>query len=596
MIEKENTVNTIIDTMNADIAQLNIWMRLSHRRVLRSIRETGAVPAGLIRQTESPVVTEHGAQLGYVNYAGFTAGQNAFLKSLPAANVQENLCRCCLGFVDRLVRTLVVDSNGNLWPYLQAFSDEEQAALDVELGQYTNTVTYLVIENALTLERAKTGQPFEYAQYDFNQPANERKRDGVVFGHFDMDISLNEVTMRPAEETYATVYHHHERLIDARFLGLSTNWDAAKQVFEACGRPTLVTFVQEFQKLQQVLKGISDYAVDARQMAVISNNIHLAVQYPNSMTWQVLADLSNKATVEDLKNYTVTVMAKVDPAKYRRATVEASEAELQAALKDLTDRGLLPALERRMALITDIADSAWLVRKEIKDDAATSNVIQQLINDKAPKGKIAAKITNGKVLSLATACKRIEEADEVYVEVNNMSVGWRAVSHQTTAVHPDSPAVLKTDDGTETGSKFAGYAHRGGHDWSSITAQEPGLYRIAGLVGHVSTLNGGSEYGVSADETVRSLVFAKGRTSIMEHTGLFSENLKSDMHRHRRVIEDINNKVLYKAKAALNADTRHLQSGLLSTVSLLGMCEAAGLSLVLGKDGIYTRHHVIDVE
>lgn len=591
-----NTENTAIDTINADTAQLNIWLRLSHRRVLRSIRETGAEPVGLIRQTNSPVVTEYGAQLGYVNYAGFTAGQNAFLKSLPEANRQENLCRCCLGFVDRLVRTLVVDSTGALWPYLQEFSVSEEAELGVELGQYATTANYLVIENSLTLERAEAGHEFEYVSYDLNQSESVRKRDNVAFSHFDLDIALNEVTMRPAEETRATVYHHYERLIVADFLCLNTNWGAAKQVFEACGRLTLATVVQDFQKLQQVLKGISDYAVDARRMAVVSNNIHLAVQYPNCVTWQVLVDLSDKANVEDLKNYTMTVMTKVDPAKYRRATVEASDAELQAALKDLTDRGLMPALERRMALITDIADSAWLVRKEIKDDVAAGNVIQQLINDKAPKSKIAAKITQGKVLSLATACKRIEEADEVYVAVSNKTVSWRAVAHQTTAVRPDSPAVLKTDDGTETGSKFAGYAHRGAHDWSSITAQEPGLYRIAGLVGHVSTLNGGSEYGVGADEPVRNLVFAKGRTSMMEHTGLFSENLKSDMHRHRRVIEDINKKVLDEVMAVKNTGTYHMQSGLLSTVNLLAMCEAAGLSLVLGKDGVYTRHHVIDAE
>lgn len=591
-----NTENNAIDTMNADILQLNTWLRLSHRRVLRTIRASGAEPVGLIRQVESPIVTEYGAQLGYVAFTGFTAGQNAFLKSLPEVNRQENLCRCCLGFVDRIVRTLVVDSTGALWPYLQAFSTEEEAELGLELGQYAATSNILVIENGLTLNRAESGHQFEYVHYDLNQSESERKRDGALFSHFDLDIALNEVTMRPAEETYATVHHHFERLINARFLGLNTNWDAAKQVFETCGRATLAAFVQDFQKLQQALKGISDYAVDARRMAVVSNNIHLAVQYPNSMTWQVLDDLSDKANVEDLKNYTMTVMAKVDPAKYRRATVEASEAELQTALKDLTDRGLMPALERRMALITDIADSAWLVRKEIKDDAATGDVFQQLINSKAPKSKIAAKITQGKVLSLATACKRIEEADEVYVAVSNKTASWRAVAHQTIAVHPDSPAVLKTDDGTETGSKFAGYVHRGPHDWSSITAQEPGLYRIAGLVGHVSTLNGGSEYGVGADEPVRNLVFAKGRTSIMEHTGLFSENLKSDMHRHRRVIEDINNKVLDEVMAVKNAGTHHMQSGLLSTVNLLGMCEAAGLSLVLGKDGVYTSHLVIDAE
>jgi len=577
-----------IDTMNRDVVQLNAWLDKSHRRLLKTIVESGARPAGLIRQIESPIVTEYGAQLGYVTYTGFTAGQNALLKSLPEVNVQENLCRCCLDTVDRLVRTLVVDTNGKLWPYLQEFTSEEAAELGLDLGQYANSANSLVIENSLTLERAEAGtEEFEYVQFDLTRRPDFRRRDGVAFKHIEIGFFVVEPTMFAGAQTIGRVGHEYDRLMCSRFLGVKTNWAAAKQVFEACGRVNMAETVDDFSHLIDVLSGISGVSKVGRRKAVISAQLYLTLQYPSGMVWKVIEDLSDPKNVENLKSYTMSIMALLDTLKYRRATVEASERELKMALKQLTDRGLLSALERRMAAHADISDTAWLVRKPVTD-GVKPNVIQQLIAEKAEKTDIVSKIVSGKPLSVQTALNRMAEADEIYVQVAQNKANWVCVSHITTAVDPTSGAILNTDDGTEKGSKFSGYSMRGVSHWHEMTDSGPGLYRIEGVLGHISTFNGGPEHGAAEGDSHEYLVFANGRDTPMLHTGLFSEVVRSDLHAHRRVFEDINNRLL----SAPGANVKDA----LMVLRLQYCCGDSGIHLVIGKGGAYTSHEVIDVE
>ena len=277
----------------------------------------------------------------------------------------EHDCSCCRQFIKTIGNVVAVDSNGQL-----------VSIWDVKLP---DEPSYQAVANALStfVKSAKIRDVFKHYEKHVGTDRNfEQLTTGQrTWDHFFVNLPAEHVMRRYDIGTYLG---QRRAAYDVTVRGLTEITDEAVQtVRELIEQGSLyrgeehLTTVKEFTKLKKEFnKASSDTRDNFVWGLVASGNFYGMAR--NTVIGTLLVDLSEG---KDLEYAVKSFEQKVAPANYKRPTALITQGMIDKAKETITQLGLLSALDRRHARLSDLDVNDILfadreARKAITGDGA----------------------------------------------------------------------------------------------------------------------------------------------------------------------------------------------------------------------------------
>lgn len=271
-----------------------------------------------------------------------------YLSAFPIRYLQENTCNCCKSFIRQFGGIVSIDGNNvvSIWDNIEA--DEEYSASIKALSEYIHS---LPITDVFLVKESKLGT-----------------KQAGGFNHFYLDNDRKFMNNYPdkVKGELRTQFQTLKRALD------ELSKDSVDTVLEFIETGVLYRgneykgIVVEFSKLKNQYETLSDDK--AKILFSWKNSTNPVVsKIRNTAIGTLLVDLSEGLDEEQAVSKYERVVA---PTNYKRTSSLATPKQIEAAKKDLQEKGLLGSLQRRKAISTDIpvANSIFLDRSSnIKD-------------------------------------------------------------------------------------------------------------------------------------------------------------------------------------------------------------------------------------
>lgn len=429
----------------------------------------------------------------------------AYLSGFTADDRQHHNCSACRHFIKQYGGVVVVNDTGRTLP---AFFDAPRAG-----QEHYNRATQNLF---MVVERAKIVSGFKAHQSLIGTPVTG------PWSHFHICLNAEHVE-RPSSVTESYVVRTRENFkAVSRFLG-ETKKETLQTAVALLKTDALYRSEKALGAAEWLLKL---YDIKNRNLRWVE--IAKAPEgfcHPRaSIIGSLIEDIESGFDLDTVKR---RFDDKMHPLKYQRPQAAPKAGAIDQAEKLFKELGLESALKRRFARVEEV-DAIWrpnprkvdsrdgifaAIRKEVKAGRITS--IQ----------KITAERFVAEVLPIA-------EKIEVPIPSHGDFVGI------LTAEDPDAKPILQWDPVGDRRNPFSWFQYHGGspaHKWSLT-----GTASVTAIVRHPSTWWGGQ---VKNNDAGFVFLLSGARHTGMKYLGLFPENLKSELHGVRSVIEAYSNKV-----------------------------------------------------
>lgn len=268
--------------------------------------------------------------------AAYPAGSNPIYKTRT-----EHDCSCCKNFVRNLGRVVSIDGGRvrTVWEV-------------TDLG-------YPFAEVAAAMDAHVRAQPivsiFRSKEPSYGAESTRQLLEGGTikrWDHFHGKVAAAHLTSSPDEArgTFNTAAHVFRRGLD------ELKPDALQSVADLIAAKALyrgeehLPAVTAFRALQRDYLALND--PQARAMFVLANATSAGARFRNTVIGTLVQDLSDGV---DLEQAVRSFETKVAPTNYKRTTALITPRMVQDAMKTVEELGLEPALQRRLARLSDIA-------------------------------------------------------------------------------------------------------------------------------------------------------------------------------------------------------------------------------------------------
>lgn len=437
-----------------------------------------------------------------------------YLDSFQGQYRQHHNCHACKNFIQRFGNLVTIDEHGNVTSAIWHTDDAPPHYL-VAVGDMARRV-----------RNAKITGVFYSSDKVWGQPKTGQWRHLSVTPPKAM---LHTDRLLDAHQAMAAKRHDFETLERALISFSEEQLKVAMQIVssDALYRNEKVKGVVDF--LFNLKMAINTAPVHKRRAGLWLSVASAPVGYchpRSSMVGTLLEDIEAGLPFEDIKR---KFAAKMHPLKYQRPQAAPKAGNIAAAEQVVERLGIAPSLQRRFAMVEDLA-TVWTPRTSAAEINATKLGVFGHIEAKKeppqhrPMGGIAANTMTWVKFRDTVLPEAIEI--RVSVPMTGNFIGM------TTAVDPDAPPILQWDHPDQR-YPVGWYVYSGGSramQWGLTV----GFHRVTAL-----TLNPAHAHGRPAENHKPGLVAiiegAEDRQS--PSMCIFPETLKSELHSIRSTIE-----------------------------------------------------------
>lgn len=277
--------------------------------------------------------------------SSFPVGTNPIYKTRT-----EHDCSCCKNFVRNLGRVVSI-SDGTVrtvW---------DVQGLEYPFNEVAASMAAFVRSQPITSIFRTKGPSYGA------ESTRQLLEDGTVkrWNHFHGKVAFTHLNTSPDESrgTFNTAAHVFRRGLE------ELKPDALQTVLDLIGSKALyrgeehLPAVKGFRDLQRAYMVCADE--QARAIFVFANATSLGARFRNTVIGTLVQDLSAGV---DLEHAMKSFETKVAPTNYKRTTALITPRMVQDAMKTIEELGLEPALQRRLANLSDISVSnvLWVDR------------------------------------------------------------------------------------------------------------------------------------------------------------------------------------------------------------------------------------------
>lgn len=290
----------------------------------------------------------------------------------------EHHCSCCRQFIKTVGNVVAIDENYSfmsIWDIPVLGGDE--APYDTVAARMSVLVHNQDIDGVFVHDTTKVGQ-----ETSFEDVLGNVRR----YNHFHVTLPPTFVMKRLDIATY----RGEQAMMAATFMrGLTTiRRDAVEQVLELINQNSLYRGEEHKQKLVVFIKARDDFhnlGMQEGKAYVWKNRNPFLAGLRNSSIGTLLVALSED---EELDRAVAAYEAMVAPSNYKRPKPVVTKRMLEDAKKTLEAEGLVEALERRHAVVTDFDINNLLFADRTSRVRLTGSVLDDLILDQNKKANV----------------------------------------------------------------------------------------------------------------------------------------------------------------------------------------------------------------
>lgn len=469
-------------------------------------------------------VAQHFAEVSKANFLFTTEVAphlaDAYLAAFPEGNRQHHNCNACLSFIRRYGHLVVVTDDGEMvsafWPEATGSGLYDSVSETMRRRVQNSRITGVFYSKEAVLGTPVTGEWTHFYGKTANAKVSHPKTtltSGQAMAARQQDMKNLRASLRDYSPEVVAQAHH--LLVSGQLPRAETIRDRADWFLKAA----TINAVTE--------KGVRRAANNLLWKQVASSGPgYGAVR--GSMLGTLLDDVKNGVPMARLyKNFET----KIAGTAYMRPTAPVSTGQVAAAEQLVEKLGIETSLARRHANYDDVPEWLWQPPAAGPEKGRQGGVFSSL----KTKDKVEVRDYGTEGVAIPMSVVKfirtvLPDAQRIEAKVTGARQPFVAF---LTAVDPDAKPILKWDSEDQR-NPLSWYCHSKGsygHQWGLGST----WYDVAGVCKNPAWMS----KDISLTESSTILFAIKGCVDKdSEHTCLFPEFLKAELHEARRVIEN----------------------------------------------------------